>query len=172
MKRGYVQVYTGNGKGKTTAALGLALRAAGHGLNTYVGQFMKGQPYGELGALSSHPHITIEQYGEPQCTTPDDVTPEQVAQAQHGLTKARAAMLSGHYDIIVLDEINVTVWFRLLTAKEVVDFLEARPPHIELILTGRNAPAVLIDRADLVTEMKPIKHYYDLGITARPGIEH
>ena len=107
LPRGYVQVYTGDGKGKTTAALGLALRAAGHGIRTYIGQFMKGQHYGELDALRDHPHITIEQYGDPRCIRHEEVTPEHVAQARRGLERARQAMLSGEYAIVVLDEANV-----------------------------------------------------------------
>jgi cob(I)alamin adenosyltransferase len=169
--KGYVQVYTGDGKGKTTAALGLTLRAAGHGLRTYIGQFMKGQPYGELDALRDHPHITIEQYGDVRCLRREEVTAEHVAQAQRGLEQAREAMLSGEYDIVVLDEINVAIWFGLLTADEVLAFLDEKPEHVEVILTGRRAPQELIERADLVTEMREVKHYYQQGVAARKGIE-
>ncbi len=171
LQKGYTQVYTGNGKGKTTAALGLALRASGHGMHTYVGQFMKGQHYGELDALRDHPHITIEQYGDVRCIHREEVTPEHVAQAQRGLERAREAMLSGQYDIVVLDEINVTIWFGLLTVEEVLAFLDERPEHVEVILTGRRAPPELIERADLVTEMREVKHYYQQGVLAREGIE-
>ncbi len=172
MEKGYVQVYTGDGKGKTTAALGLALRAAGHGLRTYIGQFMKGRPYGELEALRAHPLITVEQYGDPNCwVRRDQITPEQVAMARRGLERAREAMLSGRYDIVVLDEVNVALWFGLLTLEEVMAFLDQRPEGVEVILTGRRAPQELIDRADLVTEMREIKHYYQQGVLARDGIE-
>ena len=171
LQKGYTQVYTGNGKGKTTAALGLALRASGHGMHTYVGQFMKGQPYGELDALRDHSHITIEQYGDVRCIHREEVTPEHVAQAQRGLERAREAMLSGQYDIVVLDEINVTIWFGLLTVEEVLAFLDERPEHVEVILTGRRAPPELIERADLVTEMREVKHCYQQGVLAREGIE-
>jgi cob(I)alamin adenosyltransferase len=171
LSQGYVQIYTGDGKGKTTAALGLALRAAGHGMSTYVGQFMKGQPYGELDALRDHPLITIEQYGDVRCIHREEVTPEHVAQAHRGLAQAREAMRSCQYDIVVLDEVNVTVWFGLLTVEEVLAFLDERPPHVEVILTGRRAPQELIERADLVTEMREIKHYYQQGVEARKGIE-
>jgi cob(I)alamin adenosyltransferase len=106
----YIQVYTGDGKGKTTAALGLSIRAAGHGLKTYIGQFMKGQHYGELAALRDNPCITIEQYGDIECIRRDQVTQKHMDQAEQGLIKARDAMLSGQYDLVVLDEINVTVW--------------------------------------------------------------
>ena len=169
--KGYVQVYTGDGKGKTTAALGLALRASGYGMHTYVGQFMKGQHYGELDALRDHPFITLEQHGDPHCIRREEVTPEHVAQARQGLERAREAMISGKYDIIVLDEVNVAIWFGLLTVKEVLAFLDQKPAHVEVILTGRRAPQELIDRADLVTEMREVKHYYAQGMPAREGIE-
>jgi len=171
LSRGYVQVYTGDGKGKTTAALGLALRASGYGICTYIGQFMKGQPYGELDALCDCPIINIEQYGDMRCIHREEVTLEHVAQAQRGLERAREAMLSGRYDIVVLDEVNVTIWFGLLTVEEVLAFLDERPVHVEVILTGRRAPQELIERADLVTEMREVKHYYQQGVLAREGIE-
>jgi cob(I)alamin adenosyltransferase len=171
LSRGYVQVYTGDGKGKTTAALGLALRASGHGLRTYIGQFMKGQHYGELDALRDHPLITIEQYGDVRCIRRDEVTSEHVAQAHRGLERVREAMRSGQYDIVVLDEVNVTIWFGLLAVEEVLALLDERPEHVEVILTGRRAPRELIERADLVTEMREVKHYYQQGVMAREGIE-
>ena len=171
LQRGYVQVYTGDGKGKTTAALGLALRASGRGMRTYVGQFMKGQHYGELNAVRDHPLITIEQYGDIRCIRKEEVTPDHVAQAHRGLERAREALLSGEYDIVVLDEINVTIWFGLLAVEEVLSLLDRRPAHVEVIVTGRRAPQELIDRADLVTEMRMVKHYYEQGVMARKGIE-
>ncbi len=171
LSQGYVQIYTGDGKGKTTAALGLALRATGHGMRAYIGQFMKGQPYGELDALRDHPLITIEQYGDVRCIHREEVTPEHIAQAQRGLARARQAIQSGQYDIVVLDEVNVTVWFGLLTVEEVLAFLDERPARVEVILTGRRAPQELIERADLVTEMREVKHYYQQGVPARKGIE-
>ena len=171
LRRGYVQVYTGDGKGKTTAALGLALRASGHGLRSYIGQFMKGQRYGELEALRDHPLITIEQYGDVRCIRREEVTPEHVAQAQQGLDRVRRALLSGEYDIVVLDEVNVTIWFGLLAVEDVLALLDQRPEHVEMVLTGRRAPQELIDRADLVTEMRMVKHYYEQGVVAREGIE-
>ncbi|HEY71900.1 MAG: cob(I)yrinic acid a,c-diamide adenosyltransferase [Anaerolineaceae bacterium 4572_32.2] len=169
--KGYVQVYTGDGKGKTTAALGLALRASGHGMRTYIGQFMKGQPYGELDALRDNSHITIEQYGDVRCIHREEVTSDHIAQAQRGLARAREALLSGEYDIVVLDEVNVTIWFGLLSVEEVLAFLNKKPERVEVILTGRRAPHELIERADLVTEMLPVKHYYEQGVLARKGIE-
>ena len=167
----YVHLYTGNGKGKTTAAIGLAIRAAGHGMKTYIGQFMKGQVYGELTELKNHPLITIEQYGDPVCIRKEDVTQNHIDQARQGLARASEAMRSGKYDILVMDEINVTVWFGLLSAHEVIDVLNQRPDNLEVILTGRNAPKELIGVADLVTEMKEMKHYYTQGVLARDGIE-
>ena len=167
----YVQVYTGDGKGKTTAALGMAVRAAGHNLKTYVGQFMKGWPYGELSALKAHPLITIEQYGDENCIRKQDVTQAHVDRACQGLEKIRSAMASGKYDLLILDEINVAVWFGLLTEKQVTDLLDIRPENVEMVLTGRNAPEAFIARADLVTEMKEVKHYYARGVLARDGIE-
>ena len=171
LTKGYVQVYTGDGKGKTTAALGLALRASGHGMRTYIGQFMKGQHYGELDAFRDSLLVTIEQYGDVRCIRREEVTPEHIAQAQQGLERVRQAMLSDRYDIIVLDEVNVTIWFGLLTVEEVMALLDQQPAHVEVILTGRRAPPELIERADLVTEMREVKHYYQQEVPARTGIE-
>ncbi len=171
LSKGYVQIYTGDGKGKTTAALGLALRASGHGMHTYIGQFMKGQQYGELDALRNHPLITIEQYGDLRCIRREEVTSEHVSQAQRGLERARVAMLSGGYDIVVLDEANVAIWFGLLTVEDVLAFIDGKPERVEVVLTGRRAPQELVDRADLVTEMREVKHYYAQGVLARDGIE-
>lgn len=172
MKRhGYIQIYTGDGKGKTTAALGLALRASGHGLKTYIGQFMKGQHYGELTALQAFPLIEIEQYGDVGCFRKHEVTPQHIAMAHEGLKRAARAILSDQYDVVILDEINVAIWFELITTEEVLELIKRRPDHLELILTGRRAPQALLDQADLVTEMREIKHYYTQGVEARKGIE-
>ncbi len=172
-RRGLVQVYTGDGKGKTTAALGLALRAAGHGLRTYIGQFMKGQPYGELEAARLlTPYLTIEQYGRPSFVHVERATPEDIRCARDGLARAREALLSGCYDIVVLDEVCVALHFGLLSLREVLGLLDERPEQVELILTGRRAPQELLARADLVTEMREIKHPYASGVPARAGIEY
>jgi cob(I)alamin adenosyltransferase len=171
MKRGYIQIYTGDGKGKTTAAIGLALRASGHGLKTYIGQFMKGQHYGELTPLRNNPLITVEQYGDEGCFHKEEVTPQHIAHAHEGLKRAEQAMASGQYDIVILDEINVAIWFELITEKEVLQLIERRPAPLELVLTGRRAPKSLIQKADLVTEMQEVKHYYRQGVEARDGIE-
>ena len=169
--KGCIQIYTGDGKGKTTAALGLSLRAAGHGLKTYIGQFMKGQHYGELTALRDHPFITVEQYGDTDCVRREDVEPKHIEQAGRGLVKARDAMCSGKYDILILDEINVAIGFGLISVKEVLNMLAERPENVEVVLTGRYAPPELLDTADLVSEMKEVKHYFQKGVPARNGIE-
>jgi cob(I)alamin adenosyltransferase len=171
--KGYIHVYTGNGKGKTTAALGLALRAAGHGFKTYFGQFLKGQDYGELSAIQKISSlISIEQFGRKGFIhVTENPDKEDISRAQKGLEKCTKMMKSGKYRIIVLDEINVAVHFNLFTEKRIHDFLDEKPDEIEVILTGRYAPESFIQRADLVTEMKEIKHYYKKGIKARQGIE-
>ncbi len=169
---GLVQVYTGDGKGKTTAALGLALRAAGHGMRTYIGQFLKGRHYGELESLRSlSKYITVEQYGLNEWVHVDSVTPEQQAAAQDGLKRIRQALHSGRYDIVILDEVNVALHFGLLTEEELLNLIDKKPAGVELVLTGRRAPPGIIDRADLVTEMREVKHPYQRGMEARPGIE-
>jgi len=170
---GYVQVYTGNGKGKTTAALGLAFRAAGRGLRTYIAQFLKGQPSGELEAAKKlAPLVRIEQFGrEGFITVKDGPDDEDISRAGAGLARAREAMLSGDYRIVVLDEVNTAVHFGLLPEADVLDLIDRRPAPVELVLTGRYAPASFIERADLVTEMTEIKHYFDQGAKAREGIE-
>lgn len=170
-KKGYIQIYTGDGKGKTTAAIGLAIRAAGYGMKTYIGQFMKGQHYGELTALRDHPCITIEQYGDVECVHREEITQKHIDQAQQGLKQAREAMHSHQYDIIILDEINVAVWFDLITTEDVIELLNERPKNVEFILTGRRAPKAFLEMADLVSDVKEIKHYYKQGVKARTGIE-
>lgn len=172
-RRGYIQVYTGGGKGKTTAALGLALRASGHKLKVYIGQFLKGQMYGELiSAKQLSPYITIEQFGRKGFIhVTKDPDNEDIQRAKRGLKRCLEAMLSLKYKIIILDEINVAVYFKLLKEKEVMEFLDQKPQEVEVILTGRYAPAVFLKRADLVTEMKEKKHYYRKGVKAREGIE-
>jgi cob(I)alamin adenosyltransferase len=171
--QGYIQVYTGRGKGKTTAALGVALRAAGHGLKSYIGQFLKGQDYGELHSIHKLSEwITLEQFGRKGFIhVTKDPDQEDFDRAKSGLKKCLEAMLSGKYTIIVLDEVNVAMHFKLITEKDIHDFLDKKPDNIEVILTGRYAPDSLIERADLVTEMKEIKHYHNKGVQAREGIE-
>lgn len=171
--KGYVQVYTGNCKGKTTAALGLAFRAMGRGLKTYMGQFMKGQEYGELeSAKMVKPYLTIEQYGKKGFIhVKNPPQPEDVQMAQDGLNKARAAMMSGEYSIIIFDEIVTSHYFHLISIDDILNVIKDKPDNVEVIMTGRYAPKELIEAADLVTEMVEVKHYYVQGVPARDGIE-
>jgi len=166
-----VQIYTGDGKGKTTAALGLALRAAGKGLNVFIAQFMKGQDYGELHSVKNIPQITIHQFGKATFVHVDQATEEDVRMAQEGLEASRQALDSGKYDIVILDEIFMALYFQLITEKDLLKFISEKPENVELILTGRKAPQKFIALADLVTEMKEVKHYYQKGVKARAGIE-
>lgn len=173
LSRGFIQIYTGNGKGKTTAAIGQAVRAAGAGLKTYIAQFMKEYPYSELESLKRlNDFILIEQFcGDDfvyKRQLPDEAELERAAE---GLQIAKQRMLSRNYDIIILDEAIVAVYFKLLTVNQLIDFINNKPDEVELILTGRYCPDELISRADLVTEMKEVKHYYSLGVTSRKGIE-
>jgi len=172
--KGYVQVYTGNCKGKTTAALGLAFRAMGHGLRTYIGQFMKGQQYSELEAARMvQPYIVIEQYGKDTFIhVQHPPAAEDVDMAQSGLARAKQAMLSGEYDIIVFDEITTAHYFGLISVEEMLDVIASKPDGVEVVFTGRYAPQEVIEAADLVTEMVEVKHYYEQGVKSRMGIEH
>jgi cob(I)alamin adenosyltransferase len=171
-KRGLIHIYTGDGKGKTSAALGLALRAAGHGWRTYMGQFLKGQEYGELEtAKLLAGRLTIEQYGKPSFVHRRKATPEDVRLAQEGLARACRAMLSCQYNVIVLDEINVALFFDLLTVEDVLSVIDQKPDEVELVLTGRRVPDEILARADYITVMQEVKHPYQQGIVARKGIE-
>jgi cob(I)alamin adenosyltransferase len=171
--KGYTQVYTGNCKGKTTAAMGLAFRAMGSGMKTYIGQFMKGQVYGELeSARMVAPYITIEQFGRKDLVhVKNPPLAEDVRMAADGLAKSRQALLSGDYDIVVFDEILTAHDFNLVSVEDILDLVKIKPECVELVLTGRYAPQEVIDAADLVTEMVEIKHYYRHGVEARRGIE-
>ncbi len=171
--KGYIQVYTGNGKGKTTAALGLAVRAAGHGLHTVILQFMKGWiDYGELeGVKMLAPHVEIHQAGRDTFVNRKNPDPEDRRLAREGWERAKKAILEGKADIVVLDEINCAIDFGLLPLEEVIEVLMRKPDGMELILTGRGAPPELIEVADLVTEMREVKHYYAKGVDARVGVE-
>jgi cob(I)alamin adenosyltransferase len=171
--RGLVQVYTGDGKGKTTAALGLALRAAGHGFHVHIVQFMKGWPdYGELTALKHVPNITLVQFGRAEFVDPERPAAEDRRRAQEAWQHSLDALQDGRYDVVVLDEINVALDFGLVSLEQVLELLDARPSHVELVLTGRKAHPQVIERADLVTEMRSIKHPYDAGVAARKGVEY
>ena len=175
LKIGRLQVYTGNGKGKTTAALGLAVRAACAGIPVYIGQFMKGSDYSELALPGYFPGlITMEQYGTPRLICQDEEpSGEDLKAAGEGLRRITDAMLSGEYGLVIADELNVTVHMGLLAEGDVLPLLDSRPPEVELVLTGRYAPRAFIDRADLVTEMVEKKHYYKAeDLPARKGIEY
>lgn len=169
---GQVQVYTGEGKGKTTAALGLTLRAVGSGLKVYIGHVMKKGEYGEMVALKRlGDSVTAEQFGTGKFVRgkPDA---EDIASAHRGLDAVRAAMLSGAYDLVIADEINVAAALGMLTEQDLLNLIKDRPHQVELVLTGRGAPETVVAAADLVTEMRAVKHYYEKGIQARKGIEH
>lgn len=171
--KGLVQVFTGNGKGKTTAALGEVIRALGHGLRVYIVFFMKGDyPYGEFNTLRKLPNIDVASFGFRCLTDPANIKPEEIEQAKLALAAARQAMLSDKYDLVVLDEVNVAVACRLIELDDLIKLVDDKPGNVELILTGRYADSRLLERADLVTEMVKIKHPYDKGIPARKGIEY
>ncbi len=173
LDKGFIQIYTGNGKGKTTAAIGQAVRAAGFGLKSYIVQFMKEFPYNEQNSLKHLSEwITIEQFaGDDFVYKKRPPDKKEIDKARRGLASAKAKMLSGKYDLIILDEVCVSIYFGLFSDEEILTFMKQKPENVELILTGRYCPDNLMDKADLVTEMKEIKHYYQDGITARKGIE-
>jgi cob(I)alamin adenosyltransferase len=168
---GYVHVYTGNGKGKTTAALGLALRAAGAGMRVYIGQFIKNADYNEIKALERFgDKITLEQFGR-GCFIRGNPCEEDIAAARVGLEAIERALASGNYDVVIADEANVAYGTGLVSEDDLLALIAARRPETELVITGRNAPPAVIEKADLVTEMQEIKHYFRRGILAREGIE-
>lgn len=171
-RTGTVQVYTGYGKGKTTAALGQALRAVGHGQKVFMVQFLKGRPgLGEIEAAKSLPNFTILQFGSAHFVL-NKPTQEDVDLARKGFQKAKEAVLSGQYDLVIMDEVNVAVNYKMLDVEEVLELIKNKPRQVELILTGRDAHPRVIEAADLVSEVKPIKHYYTKGVTAKPGVEY
>lgn len=169
MNKGYVHVYTGNGKGKTTAAFGLALRAACAGKKVFVGQFVKGMKYSETKVEKYISSIEIKQFGL-DCFIYKEPTQEDIDMAKKGLDICRKK-LQEDYDVVILDEINIALYFKLVSIDEVLELINGRKKNIELIITGRYAPKEIIEAADLVTEMKEIKHYYNIGVEARKGIE-
>lgn len=172
MKKGYIEIYTGNGKGKTTAAFGLAIRAAGHNLKVWVGQFVKTMEYGEVVLIRERiPEISIELLGNNSCFINRKPCKEDIEAATIGLKKAEDKMISGEYDIIILDELSIALYFNLLTQKQILDFIEKKPYYVELIITGRYAPDWLMEKADLISTVDETKHYYYEGITPRDGIE-
>lgn len=170
-QKGYIQVYTGNGKGKTTAALGLALRATCTGKKVFMGQFVKGMKYSELNAMDYLPYFIIERFGK-KCFIYNDPTQDDIDRAVKGLKRCEEIINSEEYDIVILDEINIALYYKLFSAEDVIKILDKKPEKTEIILTGRYAPQEIIDRADLVTEMREIKHYYTQGVPCRKGIEN
>lgn len=170
---GLVIVITGNGKGKTTAAFGQALRAIGQGYKVFVLQFMKGRKYGEFIAAEKYlPHLTIRMSGLDSFVMRDNPAAIDIELAQKGLDKAKKAIKSGKYDMVILDEINVALDFKLIDLQKVIDIIKNKPAGIDLILTGRYAPLEIVELADTVSEVKEVKHHYKAGIKDRAGIEY
>jgi cob(I)alamin adenosyltransferase len=169
--KGYIQVYTGNGKGKTTAAFGLALRAAGAGMNVFIAQFIKGMKYSELESIKRFDDlITLKQFGR-RCFIHNEPEEEDIKFAVAGFKETKEIIISGKYDLIILDEANIAVYYNLFSAQDLLDVMDEKPDQVELVITGRYADPKIIEKADLVTEMIEIKHYYSNGVTARRGIE-
>lgn len=166
-----IHIYTGNGKGKTTAALGLALRASGAGLKVYIGQFIKSGNYSELQALKKHKNITVEQFGR-GCFIKGRPEKKDIALARKGLEKIKKIIAEKSYDMVILDEINIAVKLKLLAKEDVMEIMKKVTRRCELILTGRYAPAVFLRLAHLVSQIREAKHYYRQGLKARRGIEY
>lgn len=170
MDKGCVQIYTGNGKGKTTAALGLTLRAVAAGKKVFIGQFVKGMKYSELTILEKMENVTVKQFGR-DCFIYRDPTEDDIEVAKQGLAEVRRVLSDDDYDIVILDEANIALFYNLFSVEELITVIGLRKAHVEIVITGRYAPQTLVEYADLVTEMKEIKHYYTKGIEARLGIE-
>jgi cob(I)alamin adenosyltransferase len=169
--KGYIHVYTGDGKGKTTAALGLALRAFGAGKKVFIAQFIKGMPYSEIEAINNFlPGISIKQYGL-DCFIKNKPTEKDVEAARSGLSEVSKIIASGDFNLVVLDEACIAVYYHLFTSSELLSIIKSKPESLEIVITGRYATEELIESADLVTEMKEVKHYYNQGVQARKGIE-
>ena len=173
LEKGLVQVYTGNGKGKTSAAFGLALRAIGRGLKVYIVQFIKGGfDYGEAYVVDKLSNLQLRAFGRGQFVTTKPPDKQDVNLAEEALKLAKNVVGSGEYDIVILDEINVALSLKLIDLEEVMQLIKSKPQYVELVLTGRNAPAEVVEAADLVTEMREVKHPYSKGVAARKGIEY
>lgn len=170
MGKSCVHIYTGNGKGKTTASLGLSVRAALAGKKVFFGQFIKGMEYSELKLVDYLPNFEIQQFGR-DCFIYKDPTKEDIEEARKGLNFCKEILKKGEYDLVVLDELNMALYYKLFSIEEVEEMIKDRNPSVEVVITGRYAPKELIDLADLVTEMEEVKHYYREGIMARKGIE-
>jgi cob(I)alamin adenosyltransferase len=173
LEKGLVQVYTGEGKGKTSAAFGLALRAVGRGLQVFVIQFIKGGfDYGELYVVKRLPNLELKAFGQGKFVTQVPAGEKDVELAKEALTLAKRVVESGEYDVVILDEVNVAIHLGLLSVEEVVNLVKVKPKHVELVFTGRYAPKEIVEVADLVTEMREIKHPYAKGVKPRKGIEY
>jgi len=170
MEKGYVHVYTGNGKGKSTAAFGVALRAACAKKAVYIGQFVKDMAYSETAVTEKYDNITIEQLGR-GCFISKSPDQEDIDMAGRALDQCTKVLIEGAYDVVILDEIFIAIYYNLISVEQVLTALKKRAPHVEVILTGRYAPDEIIAYADLVTEMKEIKHYYEQGVLSREGID-
>lgn len=168
--KGQIHIYTGNGKGKTTAALGLSLRAICAGKKVFFGQFVKGMDYSELKAMEYLPGFKMEQFGR-DCFIFNEPKEEDILVAKEGLEYCKNIIEKGEYDLVVLDELNIALYYKLFSIEEVIETIKAKDDKVELVITGRYAPEELVELADLVTEMKEIKHYYKKGLEARKGIE-
>jgi len=172
LEKGLIQVYTGDGKGKTTCALGLALRAAGQGFQVFIIQFLKGQQTGESTAVARlAPEVTLRHFGRPELVNLKAPAPEDLALVQQAWELAREVLAAGEHDLVILDEINLCLTHGLIPLEEALEVLQHRPPWVEVVLTGRKAPPELLALADLSTEMLPLKHYDKAGVKARRGIE-
>jgi len=173
LEKGLVQIYTGNGKGKTSAAFGLALRAVGRGLKVYIIQFVKGGfDYGELYVVDKLPNFKLKAFGRGKFVTEKPPRKKDIKLAEEALSLAEKVVKSGEHDIVILDEINVALNLKLIETEKVVELIKNKPKHVELVLTGRYAPSEIIEAADLVTEMREVKHPYNKGFQARKGIEY
>jgi cob(I)alamin adenosyltransferase len=171
--RGLVMVITGNGKGKTTAAFGQALRAVGQGYKVFIAQFMKGRDYGEYVAAEKYlPRLTIRRFGLDSFVMRDNPAPVDIALARQGFDMVKKMVASGKYNMIILDEINVAVDFKLVPLEDIMDLIRNKPPALDLILTGRYAAKEILKLADTISEVKEIKHHYAAGIKDRAGIEY
>ena len=171
MKKGYLQVYTGNGKGKTTAAIGLAIRAAGAGLKVYFGQFIKQMEYSEVNILKNIEGITWELYGTNGCIFNRPVNEQDMQGVEYGMKRAGEIIMSEEFDVVILDEIFIPLSLGMIVENDINELVSLKPASLELVLTGRYAPEYIIETADLVTEMKEVKHYYEQGVKSRKGIE-
>lgn len=171
MDKGYIHIYTGNGKGKTTAAFGIAVRAMLSGKKVYIGQFVKDMEYNETKLKNYFSNITIEQLGN-GCFINKSPEEHDIISAQKGLKKCADILSNGDFDVVILDEITIALYFKLFEVSDVIIMLKNKHFKTEVILTGRYAPKELIDMADLVTEMVEVKHYYSQGVLSRDGIDH